>query len=203
MIKVLIVGSGASIFDYEYFKKYKNIKLTTLSSSSSSSDIKINWSNINSILKVKENYKFDLIVFFLGKWSSGRIKNLNIDLLYKMISNNVLLPLDIFKTFKKKLWLNKNTKIILISSESTVNTDFTAPEYSYSKLLYEKVFIDFCSVNKIHKPYILRPPFILDSKIEEESGKIYGDLLERKVISKSEFMISLKNKIIEIFKIDL
>ena len=106
---------------------------------------------------------------------------------------------ELIKILKKRGYICRESSIIFISSHSALNTDYTAPEYSYSKAIAEKVIRDTCEMVKVKRFEILRPSFIEDSNILRMSNNHFGHNLERDTISRQEFMTKLNKRIYEIF----
>jgi short-subunit dehydrogenase involved in D-alanine esterification of teichoic acids len=194
---ILIAGSGASIFDEQLLLQEVE-KVSRLSSSDTRADILIDWENLSLIEKNRFD-AFKILLILGGKWSPGRLKSIDGPLLSDLIHKNVINQVELIKILKKRGYLCGESSIIFISSLSALNTDYTAPEYSYSKALAEKVISDTCEMINVKRFEILRPSFIEDSNILRMSNNHFGHNLERDTISRQEFMTKLNDRIYEIF----
>lgn len=194
---ILIAGSGASIFDEQLLLQEVEIILR-LSSSDTRADIIIDWDNL-SLLETNKLDPFKILLILGGKWSPGRLKSLDESLLSDLIHKNAISQAELIKTLKKRGYLCRESAVIFVSSQSALNTDFTAPEYSYSKAIAEMVIGDTCEMLKVKRFEIMRPSFIEDSNILSLSNNHFGHNLERDTISVKEFMANLNHHIDEIF----
>ena len=194
---LLIAGSGASIFDVNAISKSLG-KPTFISNSDINADINIDWENLNK-LEINKSPTYKILVLLGGIWSPGRMKSIDSYLLSELLNINAFKQVELIKILKKKKYLDNKSAVIFISSQSAITTDFTAPEYSYSKVVAEVMIRDICKLLKINKLDIIRPSFIEGSNMLNKSTKHFGNNLQRKTISKTEFMESLNDKIHEIF----
>jgi len=146
---LLIAGSGASIFDVNAISKSLG-KPTFISNSDINADINIDWENLNK-LEINKSPTYKILVLLGGIWSPGRMKSIDSYLLSELLNINAFKQVELIKILKKKKYLDNKSAVIFISSQSAITTDFTAPEYSYSKVVAEVMIRDICKLLKINK----------------------------------------------------
>lgn len=194
---ILIAGSGASIFE-EQLLLMDIEKVSRLSSSDNRADILVDWDNLSQIEKNSSD-AFKVLLLLGGKWAPGRLKSIDESLLFNLIQTNAIKQAELIRVLKKRGYLSSESAVIFVSSQSAISTDFTAPEYSYSKIVAERVIRDTCEMVKVKTYEIMRPSFIEDSSILSMSNKYFSHNVKRDTISREEFMSNLNDKIYEIF----
>ncbi len=154
-MNILIVGSSSEIAIklIEKLKRYKNIKLYTISRKKNSFKghflIKnYEEKNLNNFKKKVAQIKFDRTIFFNGYQKFSILSLINIKLLNKIFKINFIIPLQIWSFLFKNEMLKSKSLNIFVSSIAAELTEVGNAYYSLAKSLINR---SVCILNNEQK----------------------------------------------------